>query len=162
MGPRIIVTWALPVDTVTLGGRLEAYVESKASLHTFKLCIQHSQADRALGKLPAEMIENIASIFQQAQFEDRIEEWIEARECEDGDLDEREDVSDRIYTSFDKCQKVGLAHFMINDTRPETCPRYSLMTSAWKSTLILSPIGMRIAGKIMRNRCLLISFCRPQ
>lgn len=157
------MTWAVPVDTVTLGARLEAYVESKASLHTFKLCIQHSQAGRALGKLPVEMIENVASIFQQSHFEDRIEEWTEARECEDGDLDEREDVSYRIYdTSFDKSQKVGLAHFVINDTRPETCPRYSRMTSAWKSTLILSPIGNRIAGKVMRKRCLLISFCRPQ
>lgn len=81
MGYHTIVTWAVPVYTAPLGARLESYVESKAVIHTLRLCVQHAQAGQTLGKLPVEIVEITARLIRQSYFEDRIDGWWRADAC---------------------------------------------------------------------------------
>ena len=49
----VTVAWATPVDAFALGAQMEAHVESKASVHTFRLCVKYAQASgNSLGRHP--------------------------------------------------------------------------------------------------------------
>ena len=77
----ITVTWATPVDAVQLGARMESYVETKASIHVFKLCAQHAQPGAPLGKLSPELIEMIVTEVQDAAFDKHLQIWHESTRC---------------------------------------------------------------------------------
>lgn len=71
----IALTWATPVDAAELGARMESYVETKASIHVFKLCVQHAQPGAPLGRLSPELINMIATKVQNAVFAKQLKTW---------------------------------------------------------------------------------------
>ena len=77
----ITVTWATPVDAAKLGARMESYVETKASVHDFKLCARHAQPGAPLGRLPSEVIEMIATEVQDAAFDKHLKTWQDSTRC---------------------------------------------------------------------------------
>ncbi|KAL2038539.1 hypothetical protein N7G274_008586 [Stereocaulon virgatum] len=77
----ITVAWATPVGAADLGARMESYVESKATVSTFRLCVQHARIGSLLGKLPHELVEMIATQIQDALFRKRLREWEKSIEC---------------------------------------------------------------------------------
>ena len=59
------LAWAIPVKTQLLGARLEAYVESKLLVATFKLCVKYGPSNHApVGRLPPELINLIVDRIQ--------------------------------------------------------------------------------------------------
>ena len=77
----IAVTWATPVDAAELGARMESYVDTKASVHVFKLCAQHAQPGAPLGRLSSELIEMIATEIQDAAFDKQLKAWQQSIRC---------------------------------------------------------------------------------
>ena len=77
----ITLTWAIPVDAAELGARLESYVETKASIHVFKLCTQHAHPGASLGKLSPELIEMVSNEVQNATFNRRLQIWQDLLRC---------------------------------------------------------------------------------
>lgn len=77
----LLMAWAIPIDTKLAGARLEAYVESKAAIFTFKTCIQHPHSGQALAKLSTELVEIIASHLRQSIFEEHLEWWTVSERC---------------------------------------------------------------------------------
>ena len=77
----ITLTWAIPVDAAELGARLESYIETKASIHVFKLCTQHAHPGASLGKLSPELIEMVSSEVQNATFNRRLQIWQDLLMC---------------------------------------------------------------------------------
>ena len=71
----ITLTWATPVDAAELGARMESYVETKASIHVFKLCVHRAQSEAPLGRLSPELIEMIATEVHHAAFNKKLEMW---------------------------------------------------------------------------------------
>ena len=77
----ITLTWATPVDAAELGARMESYVETKASIHVFKLCAQHAHPGASLGKFPPELIEMVSNEVQNAAFNRRLQIWQDSTRC---------------------------------------------------------------------------------
>ena len=71
----ITLTWATPFDAAELGARMEAYVETKALVHVFKLCVQRAQSEAPLGRLSPELIEMIATEIHNAAFNKQLKMW---------------------------------------------------------------------------------------
>ena len=80
----ITIAWATPVDAATLGARMEAHAKSKATIHTFRLCVQHAPPDAPLGRLPPELVEIVAAQVQQSRFEKRMKKWEKSVNCAAG------------------------------------------------------------------------------
>ncbi|KAI4218718.1 MAG: hypothetical protein L6R36_008792, partial [Xanthoria steineri] len=68
------VAWAAQVSLAQLGARLTAYTDTKASITTFRLVARKSQS-QALGNLPEEIHEMIASEVRELVFQREIEPW---------------------------------------------------------------------------------------
>lgn len=76
------LTWATPVEAHILGASLEAYVESKASITTFKLCAQHGKSSLApVSTLPAELLNLVAGYIERSFFDEHISVWEESMNC---------------------------------------------------------------------------------
>ena len=76
------LTWAIPVEAHILGASLEAYVESKASIRTFKLCAHYGKSSLApVSTLPAELLDLVAGYIERSFFDERILEWEEGSHC---------------------------------------------------------------------------------
>ena len=76
------LTWATPVEARILGASLEAYVESKASITTIKLCAQYGKSSLApVSTLPAELLNMVAGYIEQSVFDERIPVWEESLNC---------------------------------------------------------------------------------
>ena len=107
----ITVTWATPVDAAELGARMESYVETKASVHVFKLCAQHAQPGTPLGRLSPELIEMIVTEVQNAAFAKQLETWQESTRCcankcrpsEHLSEEDRESLREDYLTEPDEC-----------------------------------------------------------
>lgn len=77
----LTVAWATPVDCVALGARLEAYVETKAAISTFRICTQQAPTGTSLARLPAEVLGLVGALVQDFVFEDRQRAWIQDLCC---------------------------------------------------------------------------------
>ena len=81
------------------GARLEAYAETKASVHTFNLCAQYARLlGTPLGKLRQEVLDIITSCLCNHAFEHKDQQWVKAQKCLDdacrpGDHLSKEDLS---------------------------------------------------------------------
>ena len=76
MANTVRLTWAVPVSAHLIGARLEAYVESKAIITTFRLCAQYGSTFSApVARIPAELINKIAKYIDQSFFEKRLPQW---------------------------------------------------------------------------------------
>lgn len=71
----ITLSWATPFDAAELGARMEAYVETKALVLVFKLCVQRAQSEAPLGRLSPELIEMIATEVHDAAFKKKLKIW---------------------------------------------------------------------------------------
>ena len=78
---NITVAWATPVDAYDLGARLEAFVECKGVISTFRICVKHARFDTPLSQLPPELIEIVAEYVRLPIFEQRRSEWQDCRWC---------------------------------------------------------------------------------
>lgn len=79
---NVTVAWATPVNAFNLGAQMEAHVESKAPVHTFRLCVKYAQASgNLLGRLPPELVENVVAHIRQPIFERYSAEWQSAERC---------------------------------------------------------------------------------
>ena len=79
---NVTVAWATPVDAFTLGAQIEAHVESKAPVHTFRLCVKYAQASgKLLGRLPPELVENVVAYIRQPCLDNYLAEWQSAERC---------------------------------------------------------------------------------
>lgn len=83
-GP-VTLTWVIPAEPHLLGAGLEAYLESKATVSTLRLCAQSADVSKApLAKIPPEVIQKIVTEIQLLFFEKRLQEWVEGNYCKDG------------------------------------------------------------------------------
>ena len=78
---NLTMAWATPVDTVKLGARLEAYVDTKSAVLTLRLCIPYAPSGCYLAKLSPEVIGIIGTQVQDAVFETLRPSWELAWEC---------------------------------------------------------------------------------
>ena len=78
---KLAVAWATPVDPVHLGARVEAYVETKSTISTFRLCSQYASQGSSLVRLPAEVLELVVAQVQEAEFQDRRQGWAQDLDC---------------------------------------------------------------------------------
>ena len=60
---------------------MESYVETKASVHVFKLCTQHAHPGASLGKISPELIEMVSNEVQNAAFNRRLQIWQDLLRC---------------------------------------------------------------------------------
>lgn len=58
MDGKISLAWAVEVDYCQLGARLEAYVETKAQITTFRACVLRS-VFKAVSAMPPELVEMV-------------------------------------------------------------------------------------------------------
>lgn len=78
----VTVAWATPVNAFALGAQIETHVESKASIHTFKLCVEYAQVSgESLGRLPPEMVEIVVAHIRQPFLDRFSAEWKKAERC---------------------------------------------------------------------------------
>ena len=78
----VTVAWATPVHAFALGAQIETHGESKASIHTFRLCVKYAQASGGfLGRLPPELIEIVVAHVRQPILDKFSAEWQKAERC---------------------------------------------------------------------------------
>lgn len=78
----VTVAWATPVNAFALGAQIEAHAESKASIHTFRLCVKYAQASgELLGRLPPEIVEIVVAHLRQPFLDRYLAEWESAERC---------------------------------------------------------------------------------
>jgi len=125
-GPHITVTWAVPLEAQLLGARLEAYVESKAAIRTFRLCIQYAHANQALAKVPVEVVEMVVSQIQENTFDWRKKWWQDAIRCcsiacSCGHNKEHDKRVDSLLSKVKLSSKVGLRWQNIEKDKFDKC-----------------------------------------
>ena len=77
----ITLTWATRVDPAELGARMESYVEVKAPIHVFRLCVQRAPSEAPLGRLSPELVEMIATEVYDAAFNKYLKAWQQCISC---------------------------------------------------------------------------------
>ena len=77
----ITLTWATRVDPAELGARMESYVEIRAPIHVFRLCVQRAPSEAPLGKLSPELVEMIATEVYDAAFNKKLKAWQQCISC---------------------------------------------------------------------------------
>ena len=77
----ITLTWAIPVDAAELGARMESYVEIKAPVHVFRLCVQRAPSEAPLRRLSPELVELIATEVYDAAFNKQLKAWQQGISC---------------------------------------------------------------------------------
>lgn len=80
MHDKISLAWAVRVDYTQLGARLEAFVETKAAISTFRACVSHA-GSKKMSKLPPEIISMIANSIKDIVYLPKIRQWLGARKC---------------------------------------------------------------------------------
>ncbi len=78
---HVTIAWAIPVDAKLIGAQLEAYGESKATVHVFRKCIQLAHPSRAMANIAPELVGMIATHTQTLFFEERLAWWEDADRC---------------------------------------------------------------------------------
>ncbi len=79
---------------------MESYVETKASIHVFRLCAQHAQPGAPLGRFPPELIEMIATEVQNAAFDRQLQTWQDSTRCCANKCRPSEHLSEEDYESL--------------------------------------------------------------
>ena len=154
------LTWAVPVSAHLLGARLEAYVEGKATITTFRLCAQNGKASSApVSRLPAELIDEVVEYLSQSFFEMQLPGWkkitrcMEDR-CKHGHKHEKaidrhlNKISDGPWDTdegneFAKCRQVHELHSIDDILHADDNARYLHKTSASRLTSTFSASMMK-------------------
>ncbi|KAI4221215.1 MAG: hypothetical protein L6R36_007064 [Xanthoria steineri] len=77
---NIIIAWAARVSFAQLGARLTAYIETRASITTFRLTARYTSST-AFRNLPEELISMIANQAYDHSFYDNIHKWLCVEDC---------------------------------------------------------------------------------
>ena len=80
MSNQVSLAWAVPVDYTQLGARLEAYVETRAAVTTFKACILHTTI-RSMSNLPPELVGSVIDALKDIIYLQKIDMWNIERRC---------------------------------------------------------------------------------
>ncbi|KAL8737242.1 MAG: hypothetical protein Q9181_001861 [Wetmoreana brouardii] len=80
MRSNISLAWAINVGHAQLGARLEAYVETKAAITTFKACVRHTTI-YSMSQLAPELVEMIADALKDTAYLQRAHQWLSERKC---------------------------------------------------------------------------------
>ncbi len=105
MANTVRLTWAVPVSAHLTGARLEAYVESKATITTFRLCAQYGSTSNApVARLPTELLNRIEKYIGQSFFEKRLPKWANATK----------NMGDQWYLDYEDRQDIYLHIDMIS------------------------------------------------
>lgn len=100
MANNITVAWSTPVDACALGARIETWVETKAAITTLRLSVQHAKSSTPSGRLPPEVVENIAGCLRQSFFEERLEDWEKFARCCEGSCSTSDHFSKEDYAKM--------------------------------------------------------------
>ena len=74
------IAWAARVSFAQLGARLTAYIETRASITTFRLAARYTSST-AFRNLPEELISMIANQAYDHSFYDNVHEWLCIEDC---------------------------------------------------------------------------------
>ncbi|KAI4219031.1 MAG: hypothetical protein L6R36_008604, partial [Xanthoria steineri] len=77
---NITIAWAARVSFAQLGARLTAYIETRASITTFRLAARYTSST-AFRNLPEELISMIANQTYDHSFYDNVHEWLCIEDC---------------------------------------------------------------------------------
>ena len=76
------IAWAIPVKVEEAGAGVEAYVASKATVTTFRLCVKYGSIQGAsAGRLPVEIVENVVELLREPFFEEMLQKWEKDIRC---------------------------------------------------------------------------------
>ncbi|KAL9632203.1 MAG: hypothetical protein Q9204_003891 [Flavoplaca sp. TL-2023a] len=133
---ELTVGWAARVSLPQLGARLMAYVETKASITTFRLAARYTSSP-ALGKLAEEILTIIATCVRDASYQSKIEEWIKldrclATACNPLSHFSQEEMTERYRycTNWMTCDEIS-----DQDFSQETWDRHDELTTRWYDDL---------------------------
>ena len=145
------LTWAIPVEAHILGASLEAYVESKAAITTFKLCAKYGNPSvTPLSTLPAELLNFVAGYIERHFFDERTQEWKEATNCvgHQYDCELCESLGEEDDSGHDEHSTVVAAHVeKISNKRPFTASGWRFKTCRKVSNESLSFIHVVLNAK---------------
>ncbi|KAL6712848.1 hypothetical protein ACLMJK_009560 [Lecanora helva] len=75
-----VIAWAVPVDWKHLAARLEAYVETRPTITTFRFVMKYTML-KSLRKLPEEVVSKIIKQLRDGSFNTRLEWWGGREKC---------------------------------------------------------------------------------
>ena len=101
MHRKIHLAWAVAVDEAQPAARLEAYVETKAAITTFRLSVPRG-VSLAMSSLPPEVLTMIADNVRDLVYQGKIRGWVFGRNrarksCDPKDHFTRGELSDIYY-----------------------------------------------------------------
>ncbi len=165
MANTVRLTWAVPVSAHLLEARLEAYVESKATITTFLLCAQNGKVSCApVARLPTELIDKVVGYLSHSFFEEQLRSWKDITRCMEGRCTfghdhNHEDHEHNIYLHlskirngisdtveekmFAKCRQVHYLRSIRDTLHADDNARYLPKTSASRFTSTLSAYMMK-------------------
>lgn len=145
-------TWAIPVSACLLGARLEAYVESKVTISTFRLCAQYGNpSDAPLAKLaPVLLGSRMDGHLSQSPQKSNANSGVTMKKTLRATS--QEDILDKISSNlpetipgkrFAKCGEVRGTDFIDGGPHSDDNIRYSDKTLALGSTSTSFANGMK-------------------
>lgn len=81
MSDKNNMSWAIPVSVAQLGARLMTYVNSKATITTFKFAAAKAPDGSALLNVPPELLSIIIQQVRDKELERQIRWWIKMSRC---------------------------------------------------------------------------------
>lgn len=76
MVDQILLAWATPVNTGSLGASLEAYVDSQPVINVLNLYVKYGQISGApIGKFPQELVDRVAKDIYEPLFCNAASRW---------------------------------------------------------------------------------------
>ena len=98
---KVYLARAVPVDPAVLAAALVGYIETKATLTTFFLCGKYARNSSVpLGKLPFEILREIAIVYRDVIYHEALREWKPGFNCMTRDCITRD------YTSLDERERL--------------------------------------------------------
>lgn len=77
---KLTIAWAAPVSFAQLGARLISYIETRASITTFRLAARYTPSP-AFCMLPEELVLMIANEVSDQSFRTNMNDWVHASDC---------------------------------------------------------------------------------
>ena len=100
MDSKINLAWAVGVNYAQLGARLEAYVETKPTITTFRACLPHSPIP-AVSNIPLEVIETIEEALKDMVYFPKVRDWLQDCKCIRNECGFRDHFPERDDASID-------------------------------------------------------------
>ncbi|KAL9003046.1 MAG: hypothetical protein Q9188_004058 [Gyalolechia gomerana] len=78
--PQLLLAWAVQISLPQLAAQLVAYIDTRASITTFRLSARYTPS-KAFGQLPEEIILQIGDRVRDAVFQREIKSWAKIDRC---------------------------------------------------------------------------------